>query len=95
MSCRSQGLPMCLDDKSLKLYFYSFNEEVETFKWDILKTFILPLDKGGKFWSIENLNPDSFEFKYVAFKFSKTYTGIDARLDSIPGTIKIMDKEYS
>ncbi len=63
--------------------------------WNILTTFILPLDQGSNFWSITDLSKDSFEFKYAAFKFCKTYAGIDARLDNIPATIEIMRKEFN
>lgn len=78
--CRPNKCPVCTDDIN------------EALKWNVIETFQLPLDPGN-YWTIQDLERESFEFKYVAYKFLKTFTGINPIFDDIPQTVEAMMKE--
>ena len=54
--------------------------------WHLIDTFILPLQP-GQFVATQMLNPNDFEFKYVAYKFNQSFNGRDPTLNDIKTTV--------
>ena len=54
--------------------------------WHLIDTFILPLQP-GQFVATQMLNPNDFEFKYVAYKFNQSFNARDPALNDIKATL--------
>ncbi|CDW87149.1 poly adp-ribose polymerase member 14-like protein [Stylonychia lemnae] len=99
-SCEVNKLPFALDPQTLDVYQYSFKQEKNQFQWNVIETFKFPKNyndgkyqKVNEFTYTEILNRESFEFKYVAFKFLLSKTGRDPRLNEIQSAVDKMYKE--
>ncbi|CDW81865.1 poly adp-ribose polymerase member 14-like protein [Stylonychia lemnae] len=93
--------PFAVDPFTKNVFTYSFIQDKYMEYWHLIKTFKFPKNLDEKYTQIndftctEILDEDSLEFQYTAFKFLKTYTGRDQRLDEVQGTVQIMNQEIS
>jgi len=68
----------------------------DRYVWDFLQCFKAPADIGyekGKLYKVEDLDPKSIEYRYVAYKFGKTINGRNEGTLQIKKTIRDMISE--
>ncbi|CDW84619.1 poly adp-ribose polymerase member 14-like protein [Stylonychia lemnae] len=101
-SCQVNQFPFAVDPISQNIYNYQFKQEKQKFQWNIIETFKFPENSTdpkyqqiNEFTCTEVLSRESFEFKYVAFKFLQTFQGRDPRLDDVQASINIMNQEIN
>ncbi|CDW71674.1 UNKNOWN [Stylonychia lemnae] len=101
-TCEANKFPQALDPYNQNLYNYQLKEMIQKLQWNMIESFKFPENyndpkfyKVNEFTCTETLYRTSFEFKYVAFKFMKTLTKRDPRLNEIQATIDIMNQELS
>ena len=85
---------MILTDSMSKIFYETVNRERVI--WDYFQCFSPPEDIAvGKktFFKVEDLDPKSIEYQYVAYKFGKTRNGRDDKTLCIKETIKRLISE--
>ena len=78
----------------IKAEYEAFSSD--RYVWDFLQCFKAPSDIGyekGKLYKVEDLDPKSIEYRYVAYKFGKTINGRNEGTLQIKKTIRDMIAE--
>lgn len=95
MEYQGRGRPYTIDpDRMIKTEYEP--QSNERYIWDYLRCFKPPADVSfafNKLFKVEELDAKSFEYRYVAYKFGKTFKARDELTLSIKRTVKGLMRE--
>eukprot|EP00347_Sterkiella_histriomuscorum_P021014 403335594 len=100
LACQLARLPHIIDLTNQRIQVFKYDVNIDEFIWNPLETFRISdkndpnLKKINSFTFEEDLKRDSFEFKYVAYKFGKTFNGRMPEYDSIDETVVDVSKNF-